>query len=35
MTKETLQVNIDESSINRNTKLRYSWGIKGAPNEAK
>ena len=33
--KETLLINIDESSINRSTKEKYSWGFKGTPIEAK
>ena len=31
---DTLLVNIDEWSINRNTKLKYSWGFKGFPIES-
>ena len=31
----TLIINIDESSIGRNTKQNYSWGIRGYPIEAK
>ena len=31
----TLIINIDESSIGRNTKQNYSWGIRGHPIEAK
>ena len=29
ITKETLLINIDESSINRHIKWNYSWGFKG------
>ena len=32
--KDTLLINNDESSINRNTKLQYSWGFKGVPIES-
>ena len=35
MTKETFLICINESSIKRNTKLRYFLGIKGVPIEAK
>ena len=31
----TLIINIDESSIGRNTKQNYSWGIRGHPIETK
>ena len=31
--KDTLLFNIDEASINRNTKLLYSWKFKGIPTE--
>ena len=31
VTKDTLLVNIDKSSINRNIKQKYSWGFKGTP----
>ena len=34
ISKDTLLINIDESSINRNTKLQYSWGFKGVPIES-
>ena len=34
MSNETLLINIDESSINRNTKSNYSWGFKGTTIEA-
>ena len=34
ISKETLLINIDESSINRNIKSNYSWGFKGSPIEA-
>ena len=30
---QTLLINIDESSINRNVKSHYSWGFKGIPIE--
>ena len=30
-----LTINIDESSLNREIKTRYSWGLKGKPIEAK
>ena len=29
ITDETLVINIDEASINRDTKINYSWGLKG------
>ena len=35
ITRETLIINIDESSINRHTKDQYSWGFKGKHIEAK
>ena len=35
ITKETLLINIDESSIDRSTKEKYSWGFKGTPIETK
>ena len=34
ISKDTLLINIDESSINRNTKLQYSWWFKGVPIES-
>ena len=34
ISKDTLLINIDESSINRNTKLQYSWEFKGVPIES-
>ena len=35
MSHSTLLINIDEISIGRNTKVNYSWGLKGYPIEAK
>ena len=35
VTTETLVINIDESSINRNLKNNYSWSMRGEINEAK
>ena len=32
--RDTLIVNVDESSINRHMKSMYSWGIRGRPIEA-
>ena len=29
----TLIINVDESSINRKTKLNYAWSVKGNPKE--
>ena len=34
VTEKTLIINIDESSINRNVKSVYSWGVKGLPIES-
>ena len=34
VTEKTLLINIDESSINRNVKSVYSWGVKGLPIES-
>ena len=33
--ENTLMINIDESSFNREVKTQYSWGIKGNPVEVK
>ena len=35
ITNNTLLLNIDESSINRNLKTHYSWSLKGNKTEAK
>ena len=34
MSNKTLFINIDKSSINRNTKSNYPWGFKGTTIEA-
>ena len=33
LNSNTLIINVDESIINRNLKLNYSWGIKGVEKE--
>ena len=33
--EKTLTINIDESSLNKEIKTKYSWGIKGKPLEVK
>ena len=35
MSQSTLLINIDETSIGRNAKINYSWGLRGYPIEAK
>ena len=35
MSQSTLLINIDETSIGRNTKVNYSWWLRGYPIEAK